>query len=195
MTQHSGFGRVRLVSAMVAACLPLCGLLSACTPSGAAVGDSRSAAAVDHDSIDRPDVRLGFIGSMDLQSDARLLKACSDAGLKTTYIAVTDVHDPFQAARRGLEDLAGQAVNGVVINRLQWQGTQTDAWNRALGKVRAAGIAVVLVDPIDQPKDERLFAARLTVDNHSGQAVPMDAALMSIVNANPHKRDLIVKTQ
>ena len=65
----------------------------------------------------------------------------------------------------------------------------------ALQGAREAGIAVALLNPVHVPKDGKLYAAVLTINDRMADAVPIADAVMTIGNNDPHERDMVVTTK
>ncbi|MDY4677672.1 hypothetical protein FYJ32_05555 [Bifidobacterium tsurumiense] len=181
-------------------------ITSACTPQGSAVGrtQSDSSTAIHHDGIDRSDMLVGLIGGKnDDAADANILKSCQTSQLKAVYVSTSDVVSYAQAAQQGMIDLAARPVSVVAVNHLDLQGqtASTQDWRDAFEQVRQAGIPVVLIDPIDVPQDDTLYAAVFVTDDQSeGNAADHDSdstslgdALMLVANDNPHDVRMTVR--
>jgi hypothetical protein len=71
----------------------------------------------------------------------------------------------------------------------------TGTIDAALQGAREAGIAVALLNPVQAPKDGKLYAAVLTINDRMADAVPIADAVMTIGNNDPHERDMVVTTK
>lgn len=181
--------------AAVLACAAACLSLGACEPAGKAVGDTQeSEPDVAHVGEIRSDVTVGLIGAPqdDDGTDALVLDALDAAGLHTVYVSTGQVSDPVAAAQQGVEDLVRRRVSIVVIDGLQVSGDTAGLWDKALKGARVAGIPVALLDPASPPSDDTLYAAALTLDADDAGAVPIDGALMTIIDDDPHGRAIAV---
>ena len=156
--------------------------LTACTPPNGAVGDTQSQdSAVAHVGPDRADTKVAFIGSQ--------------GKLKPTYVPVTGTIDAQQTAIQGVRDMTQSKVGIIVIGGMDVTDANRDDWHAALQGAREAGIAVALLNPVHVPKDGKLYAAVLTINDRMADAVPIADAVMTIGNNDPHERDVVVTTK
>ncbi|MBW3093710.1 sugar ABC transporter substrate-binding protein [Bifidobacterium sp. 82T10] len=195
MTAGRFVRRLAAAAAVLAACLPL----AACEPAGVAVGDTQDTApAVAHNEEPRVDVLVGIIGSTHPDvagtSDTRVIDALDRAGVKAVYVSVADTQRPVDAARQGISDMIDRRAYVIVVNSVNADGDDADAWSDALGLARSAGIPVALIDPITPPDDDTLYAAALHVDDHAANATSLAKTLADIINDRPHGRDIVVTT-
>lgn len=179
----------------VALCVAACAGLTACTPDGKAVGDTQEQdAPVAFDGLDRGDVLIGYIGSDDSDADALVLQAFDDAGLDAIYLSTAEVADPAQAAQNGVRDMAFQQASIVMIADIDVTDETLQDWDDALTEARTAGIPVVMVDPVNAPADETLFAASFVIDAQAEGATAIDDAVMTVIDDKPHERTMTVTT-
>ena len=170
--------------------------LTACTPPNGAVGDTQSQdSAVAHVGPDRADTKVAFIGSQDIDADGLVLDAMEQGKLKPTYVPVTGTIDAQQTAIQGVRDMTQSKVGIIVIGGMDVTDANRDDWHAALQGAREAGIAVALLNPVHVPKDGKLYAAVLTINDRMADAVPIADAVMTIGNNDPHERDMVVTTK
>ena len=150
--------------------------LTACTPPNGAVGDTQS-----QDSA--------------IDADGLVLDAMEQGKLKPTYVPVTGTIDAQQTAIQGVRDMTQSKVGIIVIGGMDVTDANRDDWHAALQGAREAGIAVALLNPVHVPKDGKLYAAVLTINDRMADAVPIADAVMTIGNNDPHERDMVVTTK
>lgn len=183
--------RLPAAALVVAACLSL----SACEPAGKAVGDTHETEPkVAHIGEIRSDVTVGLIGSTSPDLDRMALDQLDAADLSAVYVATTDTDDPTAAACQGVADLIERRASIIVISGIDVTEANADAWDQALHAARSAGFPVALLAPVAPPADESLYAATLTVNDRAATSVPLDQALMTIIDDRPHERNLMVST-
>ena len=72
--------------------------LTSCVPQGKAVGDTQeSEPEIAHEGVQRQDIVVGVIGSVDTGLDSDVLNAFNKAGLKAPYVSISMVDDPRSA--------------------------------------------------------------------------------------------------
>ncbi|WP_163196106.1 hypothetical protein [Bifidobacterium platyrrhinorum] len=192
---------VRMVGAV--ACVACSLSLAACTPQGAAVGDTQDyAPRVAHTGTVRDDVVIGLVGSKQATADGPVLDALSDADLETAYVSVKDSGGSgsseaaavaAHAQQQGVRDMVSRVVSLVVVADIDATADK-DGWDSALRDAREAGIPVVLLSPVHAPADARLYAGTFTVNDRAADATPVDDAVMAVVNDEPHAREIMVST-
>ena len=136
-----------------------------------------------------------FIGSQDIDADGLVLDAMEQGKLKPTYVPVTGTIDAQQTAIQGVRDMTQSKVGIIVIGGMDVTDANRDDWHAALQWAREAGIAVALLNPVHVPKDGKLYAAVLTINDRMADAVPIADAVMTIGNNDPHERDMVVTTK
>ncbi|MFC2698150.1 MAG: sugar ABC transporter substrate-binding protein, partial [Bifidobacterium dentium] len=94
-----------------------------------------------------------------------------------------------------VRDMTQSKVGIIVIGGMDVTDANRDDWHAALQGAREAGIAVALLNPVHAPKDGKLYAAVLTINDHMTDAVPIADAVMTIGNNDPHERDMVVTTK
>lgn len=99
----------------------------------------------------------------------------------------------MEAGQRAVRDLVSRQVAVIVISGLD-VSRDADGWNDALNSVRTAGIPVILLNPVHEPGDARLYAASFTVNDRATDAMPIDKATMLVVDDRAHERNLMVST-
>lgn len=175
---------------LVAALMPL----ASCAPGGAAIGDAGSGESdVRSTGMERNDVSIGMVGSHEASADGLVLDAYDHAGLDASYVRLRDSADPVEAGQRAVRDLVSRQVAVIVISGLD-VSRDADGWNDALNSARTAGIPVILLNPIHEPGDARLYAASFTVNDRATDAAPIDKATMLVVDDRAHERNLMVST-
>ncbi|KAB8289167.1 hypothetical protein DSM100688_0247 [Bifidobacterium ramosum] len=192
----------------VLACAATCLSLAACEPVGRAVGDTQDVdPEVAHIGEIKQDMLIGLVGaSGTADMDRMVLDALQRADVHAVYAAVGDVsgdngngdddaHAATAAAmRQSVEDFIDRRASVIVIDALDASGTHTDSWTAVLNESRAAGIPVALLNPVNLPADDTLYAASLTVNDRAADATPVAAALADIIDDVPHDRDIMVST-
>lgn len=177
--------------AVVAACLPL----SACEPSGKAVGDTQEQdPQVAHVGEIRDDVTVGLVGLANVDLDRMALDQLDAAQLDAVYVATDGTQDPTLAAQQGVADLIERRVSVIVVSGLDMTDATAASWDEALAGARSAGLPVALLSPTSPPADDTLYAAALVVNDRAAESVPLDEALMTIIDDKPHERDIMVST-
>ena len=190
MNQHTASRRA--AAALTAATAVL--TLGACEPAGRAVGDTQEHDPdVAHVGAVTSEILVGLVGMQDADADRMALDAYDAAGLDAVYVSTDGVDDPGDAARRGIVDLVERRTTIIVISGID---TAADAasWDDALGKARAAGIPVALLNPVAPPDDDTLYAANLVVNDRAMDATPLADATRTIIDDEPHERDIMVTT-
>lgn len=184
----------RFAAGVLAVVLP-CAALSGCVPSNAAVGDTQSSkTAVSHSMEDRNSLSVAMIGSGDIETDRMAMDAMKSGKLKPIYITVSGTDDPQETARQGVQDMAQRKADVIVIAGIDVNDTNRQAWNDALQCARQAGIPVALLNPVHKPKDAKLYAASLVVNDRMTDAKPLADVVVSIANDDPHGRSIFVTT-
>ncbi|WEV41533.1 hypothetical protein OZX57_05825 [Bifidobacterium sp. ESL0682] len=175
--------------------------LASCTPNNAAVGDTASVSGhVPHDSVDKSDMLIGVVTAGDAQLDRTVLNAFNKAGIKAIYAQAPYggmALDPVQS----FKDMARRPVRAFVVDSLDMGGQLADSWTKSLQSARNAGIPVILVNAVKPPADGKLYAESLHIvssdqADSSAQdgkgAIPLDQAVQSAVNDNPHAKTMSV---
>ena len=184
--QRDVYKTLRTVGAVTLAVLMMA--VAGCHPHDVAVGDTHSnQSSAASSGVQRADVMVGVVGLADATIDKSLLDAYADQGLKASYVSTQDTERPDQTAQQGVRDLIGRAVNVIVIVGLDATG---EGWNDALQKARDGGIPVILVEPINPPSDERLYAATFISGGNSIDAVALDKGTMGVINDDSHSRQI-----
>lgn len=202
---HRGYEYTGMLARILVVILAVCSImiLGSCSDASdaKAVGNtSDKDTAIAHDSVDKSDILIGFIGSSDANqasAETSILQVCERSGLRASYVSTSAVNDPLTAATQGVEDFVARAATVIVINTIDVSDTgkgsaATDAWNQSLEDARKAGIAVILLDPQHRPDDTSLYAAVFTVDDDDTNAISLDTAINLIVNDNPHEDAMTV---
>ncbi|WEV73508.1 hypothetical protein OZX74_06120 [Bifidobacterium sp. ESL0798] len=186
----------RGLSMVLSVCMTLSFMpaLASCTPKNAAVGDTTSAARhVNHDSVDKSDILIGVIAAGDEELDRTVLQAFEKTGIKAVYAPIPDgstTVDPVQS----FKDMTRRPVTAFVIDSLSMQGDQANNWVEALQIARHAGSPVILVNAVNLPKDTNSYAESLRiVPSAQGKGtVPLDQAVQTAINDNPHPKTVSV---
>lgn len=179
---------------MTAIALP-CASLSGCVPSNAAVGDTQSpGTAVAHSMEDRDSLSIAMIGSDDVTADSMAMDAMKAGKLKPVYITVSGTVDAQSTAQQGVRDMAQRKADLIVIAGIDVDKTNAENWNDALETARKAGVPVALLDPIAVPEDNKLYAATMTINDRMTEATPLDDAVVTVANNDPHDREMLVTT-
>lgn len=202
---------ITIFAAAVVTALAL-GTLSACEPQGKAVGDTGRAGDIVHDGIDINDIHLLVIGSRSAALDAEIIQKCKMANLSASYVSVSNINNPNEAAQQSVRAASEQPVSLILINALDVTSVddphnandqlnkkenkqlnkiarnkqnESEAWISALQYARYAGVPVALINPVKAPKDATLYAAifRVGVGNISHNLAPERSSLLSIVRA------------
>ena len=179
---------------MTAIALP-CASLSGCVPSNAAVGDTQSpGTAVAHSMEDRDSLSIAMIGSDDVTADSMAMDAMKAGKLKPVYITVSGTVDAQSTAQQGVRDMAQRKADLIVIAGIDVDKTNAENWNDALETARKAGVPVALLNPIAVPKDNKLYAATMTINDRMTDATTLDDAVVAVANNDPHDREMLVTT-
>ncbi|MUH58855.1 sugar ABC transporter substrate-binding protein [Bifidobacterium canis] len=187
-----------------AACL-CCVALAAtgsCAPHGHAVGDTQSQGTYEQNHNENAGSRLkvAVIGSSsdDAKLDKQVMNALSDKRFDASYTSMnqysSDAERAARLSQRAVEDAVACNVKIIVLSEFTFAGSTEQTWDSVLSKARNAGIPVVLLDPIDEPKNTLLFAATFTVNNKQTDAVEIGKALQTVIFDNPHERAMTVTT-
>lgn len=182
----------RAAAALV--CVAACLALTACTPAGKAVGDTQTKQPeVAHVGIQRNEARIALIGSPTAAADKPVLDAMGDTDIQTIYVSSKKSKDPDAARRQGVEDMVDRVVNLIVVSDLD-VSADASGWDAALGSAREAGIPVALLNPVRAPDDATLYAATLVLNDRAADATTIDDAMMTVLNDEPHEREIVVTT-
>ena len=172
-----------------------CTALSGCVPSNAAVGDTQSPdTAVAHSMKDRDSLSIAMIGSDDVTADSMAMDAMESGKLKPVYITVSGTVDAQSTAQQGVRDMAQRKADLIIIAGIDVDEANAENWNDALGAARTAGVPVVLLNPIAVPKDNKLYAVTMTINDRMTDATPLDDAVVAVANNDPHDREMLVTT-
>ena len=172
-----------------------CTALSGCVPSNAAVGDTQSPdTAVAHSMKDRDSLSIAMIGSDDVTADSMAMDAMESGKLKPVYITVSGTVDAQSTAQQGVRDMAQRKADLIIIAGIDVDEANAENWNDALGAARTAGVPVVLLNPIAVPKDNKLYAATMTINDRMTDATTLDDAVVAVANNDPHDREMLVTT-
>ena len=172
-----------------------CTVLSGCVPSNAAVGDTQSPdTAVAHSMKDRDSLSIAMIGSDDVTADSMAMDAMESGKLKPVYITVSGTVDAQSTAQQGVRDMAQRKADLIIIAGIDVDEANAENWNDALGAARTAGVPVVLLNPIAVPKDNKLYAVTMTINDRMTDATPLDDAVVAVANNDPHDREMLVTT-
>ena len=91
--------------------------LTSCVPQGKAVGDTQeSEPEIAHEGVQRQDIVVGVIGSVDTGLDSDVLNAFNKAGLKAPYVSTSMVDDPDAAAQRGVRSMVMRKATVIMID-------------------------------------------------------------------------------
>lgn len=198
------------------------GALSACEPQGKAVGNTGRVGDIVHDGIDIEDIHLLVIGSKLAALDDEVMKHCKTSKLSASYVPLSNVVNPNEAAQQAIRAASEQPVSLILIDALDVTGVddphnannqsnikennklnstrnkqnESKAWISALQYARYAGVPVALINPVKAPKDATLYAAILRVGDIPHNLAPERSSLLSIVRAiidnTPHSREVII---
>lgn len=172
-----------------------CTALSGCVPSNAAVGDTQSPdTAVAHSMKDRDSLSIAMIGSDDVTADSMAMDAMESGKLKPVYITVSGTVDAQSTAQQGVRDMAQRKADLIIIAGIDVDEANAENWNDALETARKAGVPVVLLNPIAVPKDNKLYAVTMTINDRMTDATPLDDAVVAVANNDPHDREMLVTT-
>ena len=159
--------------------------LTSCVPQGKAVGDTQ-------ESVQRQDIVVGVIGSVDTGLDSDVLNAFNKAGLKAPYVSTSMVDDPDAAAQRGVRSMVTRKATVIMIDGIAVNEKNAEDWDAALQSARKAGVPVILLDPVAPPDDDTLFAATFTLTGKGDGVTALDDAVVTIVDDKPHPRTMNV---
>ena len=133
-------------------------------PQGKAVGDTQeSEPEIAHEGVQRQDIVVGVIGSVDTGLDSDVLNAFNKAGLKAPYVSTSMVDDPDAAAQHGVRSMVARKVSVIMIDGIAVNEKNAEDWDAALQSARKAGVPVILLDPVAPPDDDTLFAVTFTL--------------------------------
>ena len=90
--------------------------------------------------------------------------------------------------------MAQRKADLIIIAGIDANEANAENWNDALETARKAGVPVVLLNPIAVPKDNKLYAATMTVNDRMTDAIPLDDAAVAVANNDPHDREMLVTT-
>lgn len=198
------------------------GALSACEPQGKAVGNTGRVGDIVHDGVDIDDIHLLVIGSKLAALDDEVMKHCKTSKLSASYVPLSNVVNPNEAAQQAIRAASEQPVSLILIDALDVTSVddphnannqsnikennklnstrnkqnESKAWISALQYARYAGVPVALINPVKAPKDATLYAAILRVGDIPHNLAPERSSLLSIVRAiidnTPHSREVII---
>lgn len=166
--------------------------LSACTPHGAAVGDTQQEQGPAHDNQPGANMTVALIGAPRGGADGLVADALDAGGFDVAYTSTADLSDPVAAAGRAVLDAVARRVRLVMLADFDF-AADADAWDAPLRTARAAGVPVVLLDADSAPDDE-LYAAALRVNDRMLDAMPIGEACDLVIRDEPHERDMTVTT-
>nr|WP_236034415.1 MULTISPECIES: hypothetical protein [Bifidobacterium] len=179
------------------ACMAAVLSLAACVPHGTAVGDTQGhTPSTAHIGTVRDDAVVGVVGSSTAAADKTVLDAFAAADIDAVYVSVKDAADAADAAHRaqqGVRDMISRVVSLVIVSDIDVTA-DADGWDSALRDARNAGIPVALLSPVHAPSDATLYAATLVINDRAADATPIDEAAMTILNDEPHAREITVST-
>ena len=156
--------------------------LAACTPRGAAVGDTQQEQAPAHDNVPGARTTIALIGS----------PHASNADTLAVNTATAGLGDPGATARQAVLDAVARRVNLIMIS--DFTDGEEGAWSQTLGKARESGIPVVLLNPEGEPHDPLLYAAVFRINDRMMDAVPLAKAADTVIRDEPHDREMMVTT-
>lgn len=169
--------------------------LAGCTPNGKAVGDTQEEEPeVAYDGLDRGDATLALVGSTTAAADTLVADALQNSGLNTAYVSVQGNDDAAATRQDGVRDMVARAVDLILVSDLDTKGEGNEGWDAALLDARRAGIPVALVNPLDPPDDDTLYAAIFVINDRAADAAPIDDAAMRVVDDRPHDKTMMVTT-
>ncbi|RFT35136.1 hypothetical protein CG402_03355, partial [Bifidobacteriaceae bacterium NR020] len=112
---------ITIFAAAVVTALTL-GTLSACEPQGKAVGSTGRAGDIIHDGIDINDIHLLVIGSKLAALDGEVMKHCKTSKLSASYVPLSNVVNPNEAAQQAIRAASEQPVSLILIDALDVTG-------------------------------------------------------------------------
>ena len=181
---------ITIFAAAIVTALAL-GAFSACEPQGKAVGNTGRVGDIIHDGVDIDDIHLLVIGSKLAALDDEVMKHCKTSKLSASYVPISNVANPNEAAQQAIRAASEQPVSLILIDALDVTGVddphnannqsnikennklnnsarnkqnESKAWISALQYARYAGVPVALINPVKAPKDATLYAATLYFD-------------------------------
>lgn len=167
--------------------------LASCAPRHAAVGDTGAAQdAPAH--VDSPgEARtVALIG--DTHGAEELVESALDAdGYAVILMAPGDADDAPAARIQAVRDAVARNVGVIIVSGVD-ASKDEGQWRVALRLARDAGIPVVLLNPVEVPDDEELYAAVFTVNDRMMDAQPVGEALGKVLDDEPHDKDILVTT-
>ncbi len=191
---NAGGSMRRMLGMMFAAAFSF-GVLSGCVPVGSAVGDSQqSDTTVSHSEEDRASVTVALIGSSDTDADSMAMTAMESGKLKPIYITVSGTDDEQRTAQQGVRDMSQCKADIIIVSGIDVTDDTRNAWNEALETARKAGVPVALLNPVNVPDDDVLYAATLTVNDRMTDAIPLADAIVTLINNDAHEREMLVTT-
>lgn len=107
---------ITIFAAAVVTALTL-GTLSACEPQGKAVGSTGRAGDIIHDGIDINDIHLLVIGSKLAALDDEVMKHCKTSKLSASYVPLSNVVNPNEAAQQAIRAASEQPVSLILYGR------------------------------------------------------------------------------
>ena len=106
--------------------------LTSCVPQGKAVGDTQeSEPEIAHEGVQRQDIVVGVIGSVDTGLDSDVLNAFNKAGLKAPYVSTSMVDDPDAAAQRGVRSMVTRKATVIMIDGIAVNEKNAEDWDAA----------------------------------------------------------------
>lgn len=183
--------------------------MSACAPSGRAVGDAAQSSSLAHDGIDRSDVRISFISAREQRNDdedERVINYLQQQSFELRYSSSVDVTNGQEAAlKSAILDKATLVMLRCGSSHTP-QGCVFDARIvAALTSVRNAGIPVVLVTDSQQSTnlDTKLYAAQFVLSSTSSssrrgtqhpaqQSISLEEASFIVMNNGNHAKTILV---
>ena len=143
---------------------------------------------------DRDSLSIAMIGSDDVTADSMAMDAMEAGKLKPVYITVSGTVDAQSTAQQGVRDMAQRKADLIIIAGIDANEANAENWNDALETARTAGVPVVLLNPIAVPKDNKLYAATMTINDRMTDATTLDDAAVAVANNDPHDREMLVTT-
>lgn len=143
---------------------------------------------------DRDSLSIAMIGSDDVTADSMAMDAMEAGKLKPVYITVSGTVDAQSTAQQGVRDMVQRKADLIIVAGIDVNEANAENWNDALETARTAGVPVVLLNPIAVPKDNKLYAATMTVNDRMTDAIPLDDAAVAVANNDPHDREMLVTT-
>ncbi len=147
---------------------------------------------IAHEGVQRQDIVVGVIGSVDTGLDSDVLNAFNKAGLKAPYVSTSMVDDPDAAAQRGVRSMVTRKATVIMIDDIAVNEKNAEDWDAALQSARKAGVPVILLDPVAPPDDDTLFAVTFTLTGKGDGVTALDDAVVTIVDDKPHPRTMNV---